>query len=323
MRQDEEGLQRYLVRHRPGRKLVGLADLATVSNAWRIIAPSGDRYRGMVRTWYADGLFVTRCHGDETIWQRDGTHLGDPFDKFVILVLIHAGDLRSTQRGHQAFAGKGDVLTLVPAEPFESHNTEKTDATLIHIPRAYLEARGVDTNQLAATTWSRTSMADALRELVARTLSIDGEEGDTLGQYLERAILELSTGLLTIYQRGDRNERDLAGSTRERVRRLVDEHFNDPALNADWIAARIGVSRRYIYAVFEGHSITPAAMVRTRRLQHAEYLLRQPDTAAYSLARVARESGFRGPDQLGRAFKDWTGTSPSAYRRRYQNPPVS
>ncbi len=99
--------------------------------------------------------------------------------------------------------------------------------------------------------------------------------------------------------------------------RLVDA---DPeVLHPRDLAARLGVSERTVSRLARRYvGISPAAMIRRRRLQEAAERLRADP--AVPLAELAAELGYADQAHLSRDFRAVLGFTPSGYRARASRP---
>lgn len=94
----------------------------------------------------------------------------------------------------------------------------------------------------------------------------------------------------------------------ERVRRLLREH---PGWNVDEVAAQLHVSARTLHRRLQEEDATLVALKDEARRKLAAELLSQ----GRPVKQVARAAGFDNDKSFSRAFKSWTGQSPSAYRK--------
>ena len=101
----------------------------------------------------------------------------------------------------------------------------------------------------------------------------------------------------------------------EALRRDLDRHSDQPVVVAELAAAR-GCSTAHLCRRFKAHvGCSILAYLRQRRLEAAMAALRAGDDRILELAlRV----GFRDLAAFNRHFKALTGTTPSAYRRRFR-----
>jgi transcriptional regulator GlxA family with amidase domain len=96
------------------------------------------------------------------------------------------------------------------------------------------------------------------------------------------------------------------------------EHLGDE-LGVDGLAARARMSRRTFIRSFRATTgTTPAAWVRSRRLDEARRLL---ETSDLSIDRIAASCGFGNPVTLRQNFASAFGSTPSGYRRRFDTRP--
>lgn len=88
----------------------------------------------------------------------------------------------------------------------------------------------------------------------------------------------------------------------------------------DWVADKLGMSGRTLQRRLDAQGLSFQRLVEERLLRRAKMML---ETTAPSITEIAFELGYRDLAHFTRAFRRWTGISPSAYRRDALNPPVS
>ena len=99
----------------------------------------------------------------------------------------------------------------------------------------------------------------------------------------------------------------------EEINGYICLHLADSGLSVEEIARRHGVSRSYLYTVFETMlGCHPAEYIRQLRLRQACRLLK---SGRWLLSEVAAESGFSSLSVFSRSFRRMTGVSPSEYMR--------
>jgi transcriptional regulator GlxA family with amidase domain len=83
-------------------------------------------------------------------------------------------------------------------------------------------------------------------------------------------------------------------------------------LRVSSLAERLGVSRRKLERHFSDHlGTTPSEADRTLRLTYAEWLLSR---SAYSVTRIAQETGFADSSHFIRVFRESRGLTPQGWR---------
>jgi AraC-like DNA-binding protein len=95
---------------------------------------------------------------------------------------------------------------------------------------------------------------------------------------------------------------------------FVRANLHDPDLTAESVARQHHVSLRYTQALFSSAGISPAAYIRTERLNRALQALRDPRLAGVSVAAIGHRCGFAGVDTFIRAFRREFGMTPGEWR---------
>jgi two-component system response regulator YesN len=109
--------------------------------------------------------------------------------------------------------------------------------------------------------------------------------------------------------------RDQALSSRSRKVRealaYLYEHFADPNLNADQVAAHVGISRDHLRHVFkEETGQTVLDKLTEIRMEHAKRLLAE---GRYKVYEIAARVGFRDSRYFSQVFRKETGVNPVEY----------
>lgn len=247
---------------------------------------------------------------------RDDEHLGDGYDNYVLVVLVHEGGLTCTQRDRTATADQGFMVTLLPRESYRSSELDGTDATAFYVPVAYLEGRGIAVEQLAAVAWEGGPLLPSIRELLDGTLDMLGDGPDRRSLHVEQALLELLAGLIGHHVNGYPDTDAAADEVRGRVFAAIAKNYADPSFDVSAIVAAAGVSRWYLYKLFEGREVSVASLLRSKRIGASEQFMRSQGSGA-TLSRIAREVGFLSGTSFSRAYKENRGISPGDYRDRH------
>jgi AraC-like DNA-binding protein len=96
----------------------------------------------------------------------------------------------------------------------------------------------------------------------------------------------------------------------ERVRQQVRESWLSGAPTMDTVARGLGMSQRSLHRHLAQHGLDYRSVLNDARLEAAAALLRRQ---RLSVKQVAHEVGFSNASAFYRAFKRWTGVSPSEY----------
>jgi AraC-like DNA-binding protein len=101
----------------------------------------------------------------------------------------------------------------------------------------------------------------------------------------------------------------------------IEVHLTDPMLSVAGLAARHGVSPRYVHLLFEDDVLTCAQYILDRRLDCAYRLLCDERFADQTISSIAFDVGFGDVSYFNRAFRRHYGMTPSDARHRWRLSP--
>lgn len=91
------------------------------------------------------------------------------------------------------------------------------------------------------------------------------------------------------------------------------KNFHRHEMTVEGMAEKIGLSRKYLSAMTKSHlGVSPQGFLIEYRMYRASQLL---SASGISVQVVASSVGYEDPLAFSRAFKLWSGRSPSSYRR--------
>jgi len=277
---------------------------------WVTTFPEGDATSASVVRAVVDRMVLIRYEGSPFVTHHPRACVATAGTSRLALVeLVHEGEGR--------FVRDDAVRRLTPGtvvlHPLEGRH--RMEWTSVHCRRTYVL---VDTPLLggrAAATLRTEELVqpDAPLAAAAERLAdvLCAPDLDPLVRLT--AAQALHTLVKAMVARAVDREEQPDPELRERARRVLVERFADPDLDADAVARELRISRRHLFAQFAGGGDSFATTLRDLRLDHAADLLAG---AGDSLAvrRVAHESGFAGPAQLARAFRERFGMTPTQFR---------
>ncbi|MBP2387380.1 AraC family transcriptional regulator [Paeniglutamicibacter kerguelensis] len=312
-----EPISEYIGHFTPGRKVRTDSGLCELWTAWDIAPIHPERYSSHVEGWYHERIMIMQCLGDGVCLTRGQQHLGDAYDRFVQIGFMISGTITTTQRETVSTITAGSVITLVLDEPFESKTGDGTDAILCFVPRGYFESRGINTDLMAGSVMHDVDLVPVVRNMVAWALELQREGDASQKRFIERSFMELFALVAERFSEGFTLMDDASLSMRRRVLDTIESDFADPGLSAQTVAKKLGLSRRQLYRLFEGRDASLAKLIRDRRLDHSEELMRH--RGEMTIAGVASASGFQSADQFTRVFRQRHAASPSKFKSRFQS----
>src|SRR5262245_25456995 len=106
-------------------------------------------------------------------------------------------------------------------------------------------------------------------------------------------------------------QRGLRAARLRAIKADIASHLGEPELTVTAVAARQGVSPRYVQILFESQGTTFSRFVLGQRLARAHGLLSDPRYAAWTITAIALEAGFGDLSTFNHAFRRAYGGSPS------------
>lgn len=261
-----------------GYTIGGLAGPDAVKDADVVVVPS----------WFEDGRVSDR-------WLQDLLRDSHQQGKVIAALCLGALPVADTGlldgRSAVTHWRASDILT-------RRHPTVLLDSSVLYIDHGdVLTSAGTASGIDACLHVVRTRLGAAAANTVARSLVVAPHREGGQAQYVEHPLPQ---------RRGDD---PISG-----VLEWALQHLREP-LTVDALAAEAHMSRRsFVRAFRTSTGTTPAAWVKSRRLDEARRLLEQTDL---SIDRVAQACGFGNAITMRQNFAQAFSTSPSDYRRRF------
>lgn len=302
-----------------GLTIGGPEGLDLMSLSCRMTSPVPNLFRARVHSLNFDDLHVTRTRAQHLVSVRAKDMVEDSVSDHLQIDFVLSGRMHTEHQRRTFTTEAGHVAILFPGDPFTVTVTEPAESVQFYLPVSFLAEHGLSARDLAGPAGAPSPIGLATRQfLTSLTGDTSRPSSPASAGAVSRAMLELGLGMLHEMQGEQVNATNAREALRVRARGYVASQAHDPDLSVDQVAAHIGTSRRYLQALFTDEPLGVGDLIRDVRLQRAaENLLIQP---GISISRVAAATGWRGPDQLSRAFRSAYGDSPSEFRRRNLRP---
>lgn len=242
---------------------------------------------------------------------RSPVRLADGEDT-VCLMMKTAGEMALKQGRHEGVPQVGDAVLLVYRQPAQLQFVQATYLS-VRVPLSAL-APMARVEAAAALRIPRETPALALLQGYVATLP-DRIDDPRLGRLAALHVYDLLALAIGATQEG----RELAnrrGVRAARFKTIQADLFRDANVHIDEIAARQGISVRYIQMLFEEQGTTFSEFVAERRLESAYRILTSPRCASWSIAAIALEAGFGDLSHFNRRFKRRYSMTPTDARAR-------
>jgi AraC-like DNA-binding protein len=281
------------------------------------VAPVGDgplHFEVAART--VPDLAVTTLVFSPIRIERTRALIADGHDNWSLSCISSPGR-RVVQRGSELMPDEGAGTLLSMAEPFVCATVSGiARGTTISVPRKVLAA-----------------MVPDLENRFARPLVSDSEALRLLGGYVElldqrqlatpearRLVVSQVHDLVALALGAPRDVAEVASARGLRAARLhaikadIRASLGQQGLSLTAIAARHGVTPRYVQALFEGDGTTFSRFLLDERLARAHRMLCDPLQAVRPVSAIAYAAGFSDLSHFNRAFRRRFAATPSDVR---------
>lgn len=238
-------------------------------------------------------------------------------DNILLHVPLSGGFTIRQDRGAEVECAPGQVY-LDPSEvPGLARFVPETSRILyLSIPRAALLAADPGFNPALRQV---TGASPHWRLLIGYARALHAEAGSLPVEDLQLSVQHLQD-LLLLALGADREAALIAEGRGGRVARLkaikadIEAHLTLPELNSAWIAARHGISDRYVRRLFAQEGTSFPDHVALRRLMRVHRQLTDPRHAHRSISQIALNAGFGDVSWFNARFRAAFGATPSEVR---------
>jgi AraC-like DNA-binding protein len=235
----------------------------------------------------------------------------------IAISILRSGVASATQYGKQLIDGVGSASVLASDAP--STSTLHSDGSFITLALSLPTLAALVPNYSSAFGRPISSDNPALR-LLTRYLDIvqasAEAEDPEIAASVSAHIFDLAA--IALGARGD--SADIArrrGAKAARfgsIRSDILGRLGHSDLSAEGIAARHGISSRYVRKLFEEEGSSFSSFVLAERLRGVRRMLVDRRYAHLNIAQIAHESGFGDVSYFNRAFRRHFGATPSDVR---------
>jgi AraC family transcriptional regulator, positive regulator of tynA and feaB len=210
----------------------------------------------------------------------------------------------------------GNVILLDGARPMTGVFDENTDIfhkVIINLPRSALVSHlGFDPNGGLCRP-SATPAARLLLDLIRNSGGDEGSEFSHGDSYMKLVIYDLVGALFAPSDPGPVSRQ--TNKLFARISGVIRENFADPDFGPVQVAAKAGISLRYLHKLFAERGLTCREFIYSCRLDCAANLLRRRASLGTDqpLAEIGYACGFRDYAHFARKFRHRYGQPPGAH----------
>jgi AraC-like DNA-binding protein len=271
-------------------------------------------FAGTVHTWRLGPLVVSHVASQAQRVRRTPSliDLGAADTYAVNLQLTGTG--RAAQGAREAEQAPGDFVALDATRPFEISFPGAFRQLNVNLPLELLAPRLAAPDRATAVRVGSDSAAGAVAASLLRSLPAAAAAGPD--RAMARAIAEHVAQALALALGhavppvGTRRRALLLAAALDEV----DRSLSDPRLSPADVAARLGISTRYLHDLFSDHGATFGRWLLQRRLDRCAQELADPALSRRTISEIALAHGFTDPSHFTRSFRARFGHPPSVHR---------
>jgi AraC-like DNA-binding protein len=234
----------------------------------------------------------------------------------LILVILQSGVAMAKQRGREEIFRGGQAIVTTNDEPASAGHSH-IQVTNLRFARNRLSPQLADAD---GSVLRPLSVDNKALRLLASYLRIVGDELGRSSASLQQAAGDHVHDLVALALGATRDAAEIARGRGVRVARLhaikadTVAHVAANWLSINALAARHGVSPRYIRSLFQGEETTFTDFVLNQRLARAHAHLTDPRLGARLISTIAFEAGFGDLSYFNHRFRQRYGATPSDIR---------
>lgn len=274
-------------------------------------------FHGRMQSRFGDGVRFTVVDAASQAVQRRHRQAREQYEDCYFAVLMLSGTQWMEQDGRQALLGAGDFALYDGSRPHQLTFSRRWGEIILNIPRDTLHALLPGTERFTAT---RIACESALGSVLQGFLGSMAREIHRLDPAQLGTLTEHAVGLIATTLADGRGADGVLprhrGATLARVKAFVEQHLEDPQLDATRIATELRLSPRYLNKLFEAEHTSLMRYVWRRRLERCRADLLDAAHASARVGDIALRWGFNDLSHFSRAFRDRFGQAPRDLRRQ-------
>jgi AraC-like DNA-binding protein len=282
-----------------------------------IASKVSDGFYGRMQSRYGNDVRFTVVDAASQAVQRRHREARERYEDCYFAVLMLSGTQWMEQDGREALLGAGDFAIYDGSRPHRLTFSRQWGEIILNIPRDTLHHLLPGTERLTAT---RVGYDSALGSVLQGFLGSMAREIHRLDPGQLGTLTEHAVGLIATTLAGRVGDDGALsrhrGATLARIKAFVEQHLDDPELDAARIAAELRLSPRYLNKLFEAEHTSLMRYVWRRRLERCRADLLDAAHAGARIGDIAMRWGFNDLSHFSRAFRERFGQAPRDLRRQ-------
>ena len=286
-----------------------------------MVSETDGPYRGKVDLFVGSPVVFGQVYGSEAAFDRSPA-LARQCSEGVWVLLVRSGRMVVKQDVVDRVLEPGDGVIFDTVRAHSGRCALESDTWVAQIPGTLLQTLRSKDAQTRTTVLERhlgvTQLMISLLQAHQRVADHVAEDLSILtGQHLA----DLAAAAMGV----DKNGRHLIegrGVKAARLQSVLDDiaqHYLDAGLSAEAVAARLGLTPRYVHRLLEETGQSFSEHVLDWRLRLAQRLLAGPHRAGEKISDIAYRCGFSDLSYFNRTFRRRFGQTPTEARGSVRN----
>jgi AraC-like DNA-binding protein len=262
-------------------------------------------------------LAVTQLNANIQTAVRTKRHVEkDTRGDYIIGTMLNSTQSLIKQDGREAVRGVGQAMLYTNAAPIDARHDSMVSFRGVTVPHKLLAQRVPHFENLAITPIAPSPALRHLERYLSILVDSDVNADAILEHNVEVHLLDLIA--LALGARGDSSEiaqmRGLRAVRLQEALAEINRSFADPNFSPAAMAAKLGLSQRYIQDLLQETGTTLSERVLELRLQKARIMLADSRHDRLKVSDIALACGFNEVSYFNRRFRARFGASPTQYR---------
>lgn len=272
----------------------------------------GEAFKGIITGRPLGETIISALNSSPLCYKRFNSHSAREDTDYFLVTMPQTGDVYFQQNGRRIECQPGDFLIEYSAEPYIFGHNSKAFMTAFRVPSNILRSRVNSPEDYCAVRFSRSEPGVALfLEFFQSIYQQMGNFGGAFDNLTYDPNTKLSSQLVDLlalaidsrWQASSSVESSTQQAHLHRIFRYINKNLNNPNITVEEIAAKNGLSVRYLHQLFEQTGNTVAAWIRNRRLDECHQELSDTSKPKPKISELAYKWGFSDQASFSRCFK--------------------
>jgi AraC-like DNA-binding protein len=275
---------------------------------------AGAEHKVLSSTWYmGDVRFEIADLSCQRWTWMPGHGLGDWRRETLVVYLIECGAVVVERHDTSIELFENSMLIFDGNIKYNQKASRDTRGVILRVPKNSLESRGAGT-KLGGLFVPDPASSDVavLKAFIAAAAGYGKQCSPHVGEMVAETLTDLLERC-TESRKEPQRFKSSAASLR-RIKRYLDRNVGNVDIDVDTVANAMGVSKRYLFKLFERDGSSVMRYLLQQRLATAKRILATNDVGL-RITDIAERCGFSSVAHFSRAFKKQYGTSPTEHQR--------